>query len=237
MLGPNSGIFPPQRGGQGAAGGAEANGAGSPVRARGGRVRGQDPLFEGFRRADPEAVREVCSIVQRTVRFHGFSIPASERDEIAGQAVLEIWRAVVAPAFSVQESFAAFVREVAYRRSIDWIRRHRDDDRGVSLDACGPEGAAEARLPGLRSNGPGPEEELLEKERREIGARALRRMAEHEMKLVWLCTRQSLNLQQAAARLGISHDAARQRWCTLMKRLARDARRLLGDSREERNLQ
>ena len=91
-----------------------------------------DPTLPVFRRVvegHPEAVAQVTALVARIVQFRGFFIPLDDRPDVIHEAMVDLLRATSESRFDDDGHFFAFLRVVAYRRCIDWLRNKRRIDR------------------------------------------------------------------------------------------------------------
>jgi RNA polymerase sigma factor (sigma-70 family) len=98
-----------------------------------------------FRAGEPAAIARVSRLVAAVVHSRGFFIPAGERVEVIQAAMVQLWDAMACTREAEPRDFPAFVRAVAYRRCVDWMRRHRRTEP-VRLDAAAPTPDPEAAL-------------------------------------------------------------------------------------------
>jgi len=71
---------------------------------------------------DRKAVARVEAWIREVVRFGGWYVPRPAREDVAQEAFLEVWRSISKPEFSVRSSFQGFVRIIAIRTCIRWLR-------------------------------------------------------------------------------------------------------------------
>lgn len=143
---------------------------------------------ELFRRGDSAAVAATVALVRRAVAFRGFYVPLSERDDVVQEVVTQLWHALSAPGSGRPENFEAFVRAIAYRRCVDWVRRHRVTEP--------------FRAAMTAASVPAPDAELLETERIAIGARILAALRSRCRELLELHAGAGLTYRQIAERQG-----------------------------------
>jgi RNA polymerase sigma factor (sigma-70 family) len=120
----------------------------------------EQPIFVQVADGSPEAIAEVTALVARIVQFRGFFIPFDDRPDVIHEAMVDMLRAVADSRFVTDDQFFGFVRVVTYRRCIDWVREKRRMDRV-------------RRKPAELAD---PQEQLLAREKRELGSRVVRRM-------------------------------------------------------------
>lgn len=121
----------------------------------------RDRMLEAFLAGDPDAVGRATRIVCQVVRFKGFFIPREQRADVVQEAMLDLWRAAVEDDRDRPRNFRAFVRMLAYRRCVDWVRTRREDGLG---DVEVPSGAAD------------PESRLLREDELELGRKLIGRL-------------------------------------------------------------
>jgi RNA polymerase sigma factor (sigma-70 family) len=129
------------------------------------------------------------------------------------EVISEMWERLGRPGFATDRTFDAYVRSLAYWRCIDWLRRRK------------PEHPVDTEIPGRQ---PGPERLLLDKERRELGGRILRRLRESCRELIRLHAGRGLTYRQIGAMLGRSEGALRVQMFECLKQ-ARKIREQLCD--------
>jgi RNA polymerase sigma-70 factor (ECF subfamily) len=86
---------------------------------------GGDPALESFLAGDAAACRRVEEWIRRVVRYRGYYVAPDERDDVVQECLASVWSALSARGAAAPDSFAAFVRQVAHRRCVDWLRRLR----------------------------------------------------------------------------------------------------------------
>lgn len=99
-------------------------------------------LLVRYLAGDPAAIANIRDQARRVVHAKGYFVPFAEREDILQEILLNVYRAASAPGFRLQHGVNAFVRTLAHRRCVDWVRLHRRDDspaRSVTPLAGGPE--------------------------------------------------------------------------------------------------
>ncbi|ANM30026.1 hypothetical protein ABI59_11260 [Acidobacteria bacterium Mor1] len=118
-----------------------------------------DETTERFAAGDPEVVAAAADLVREAVRFKGFYIPAQDQPEVIQETLTDLWRSLRAGKSNANpRNFEAYVRTIAYRRCVDWMRSRRPQEE-LSVDVPDAMGDAEHRA--------------LAAERVRIGARVL----------------------------------------------------------------
>lgn len=140
-----------------------------------------------FRAGDPATIARVSRLVGVVVHSRGFYIPAGDRLEVIQAAIVHLWDAVNALGEEAPRDFDAFVRAIAYRRCVDWMRRHRDTEP-VAQDAASPH--------------PDPEAALLADEEARIGRFVLEALDERCRDLIRLHSAEELTFRQIAESQG-----------------------------------
>jgi RNA polymerase sigma factor (sigma-70 family) len=170
-----------------------------------------------------EATRRMAAVVRRVVSDRGYYIPFDEREDVVQQVLLDAYRAITRPGFTLEKEFVSFVRSISCRRCVDWMRRQR------------PTAALTFRVADDRAN---PHEQLTEKETIELGRRVVRELSERCRDLIHLRIKEGLSYQDIAGRLSSSEGAVRNR----MYKCLQHARQVLaelveppdrGDARKE----
>ena len=87
-----------------------------------------EDLARRFLLGEAAVVRWVETTVGRVVRFRGYRVPSEERHDLVQETLLETCQALARPGFAFSHGFEAFVRSIAYRRCVDWLRRRRAQD-------------------------------------------------------------------------------------------------------------
>jgi RNA polymerase sigma factor (sigma-70 family) len=162
----------------------------------------EDPLFRRFVGGDPEAIEVARRAVNATIAARAYRIAPPERQDIAQDALLDVWRAVTAPGFSFHNSFEGLVRSIACRRCIDARRRKRWT---VALDVDVPETRT------------GAEERLVELEALQLARTVLTRLRDSCQELLRLHTMQSRSYREIAQEQGRSEVALRQQMTDCLK--------------------
>ncbi len=175
----------------------------------------EDPLLAAFRRGEATEIVHTATVIRKVVRFEGCGIPASAEPDIVQDSMLDLWRAVMEPGFSLRGSFHSFVRTIAYRRCVDWIRRQRPH---APIDPEQPSAAV------------APDEALLESEDQALGRKVLAALPEPCRELIRLRAVACLAYRQIASIRGRTEGALR----TQMWECLKEAKRLLERLRGER---
>lgn len=157
------------------------------------RTRGERTLHENFCCGRREAIRTVTAIVYSVVNHRGYYIPIDERCDIVQDAMLDLFRQADADKFATENEFCGFVRVIAHRRCVDWMRAKRK--REV------------VRLEGVPPNR--PDGQLLAKERQLLGSAVLRRLKKNCRDLFALHAGLGMTYGQIAAQAGRTEGALR----------------------------
>ncbi len=170
-------------------------------------------LLARFLEREPQASLEVEHLISKVVHFDGYFIPASERRDVIQEALLGVWREAARPGFRVRQGFQAFVRSIAYRRCVDWMRRHPRQDDALSSDPidCGR-----------------PDEVVMTREREEMKKRVLSKLTHSHRELIRMRVEMDLGYREIARFQGRSEDAVRRQWCDCLKEAGDIRRRLDG---------
>ena len=115
-------------------------------------------LLARYLAGDPSAIADIRNYARRVVYAKGYFVPIAEREDIVQEILLNVFRAASVPGFRLQHGVNAFVRVLAHRRCVDWVRLHRRDD-------------SPARS--ITPHAGGPEEDVLKRERLQIAGRVL----------------------------------------------------------------
>jgi len=106
---------------------------------------GEKDLLRRFRAGDPEAINVVQGWI-RSVIFRRFTFLARHADDIMQESLLHVWKSTSDPGFQIKKSFPAFVRLIAARVCIKYLRKaHKiaepfgDDDPFSIEDVAGDE--------------------------------------------------------------------------------------------------
>jgi RNA polymerase sigma factor (sigma-70 family) len=173
----------------------------------------RDPLVQGFLRGDTEATRRLAAVARRVVGDRGYYIPVGEREDVVQQVLLDTYRAITRPGFTLEKEFVSFVRSISCRRCVDWMRRQR------------PTAALTFRVADNRAN---PHEQLNEKETVELGRRVVLELSERCRELIRLRIKEGLSYQEIAGRLNSSEGAVRNRMYKCLQRAREVLAELLG---------
>jgi RNA polymerase sigma-70 factor (ECF subfamily) len=82
-------------------------------------------ILSRFLAGEPAACRRVEDWVRRVVAFKGYYIPADDRDDVVQDCLKSLWGALSPADRPPPDSFSGFVRRVAHRRCVDWLRALR----------------------------------------------------------------------------------------------------------------
>ena len=170
--------------------------------------RPENPFFRRLLVGDPAAASRVAKLARLVVGDRGYFIPAKDRPDIVQEVILDVWRAVIRPGFRFGQEFDSFVRTVAYRRCVDWLRRSRPTEELESNP-----------LPGAGR----PDEELFDREQIERGRQVLRQLGASCLEVIRLRSIDELSYRQIAERQGRSEGAVRNQ----MYKCLKQARRIL----------
>ncbi len=140
-----------------------------------------------FRAGDPATIGRVTRLVSMVIHSRGFFIPVGERVEVIQAAMVQLWDAVASMGDAEPREFGAFVRALAYRRCVDWVRRHR------ITEPVGPDTA---------SPGPDPEAILLADEKVKIGRFVLDALDTPCRDLIRMHSEEDLTFRQIAESQG-----------------------------------
>ena len=167
----------------------------------------ESPLYREFVDGVPESIARVVSIVRSIVHHRGWFIPVDERVDTSQEAILDVLRRARNAAFQTDEDFGNFVRVIAHRRCIDWVRARRTRH----LVGSGT------------SESPGPDHELLTRERQELACAVVSRL-KPECRRIFAChAGRGMTYAEIATALGRTEGAVRMQAYECVKR----ARQLL----------
>ncbi len=184
-------------------------------RAASGTKKGhRDETLRRLLLGDADAVARVGALLRLMVGERGHFIPPDQRDDVIQEAMLDLWRAIVRPDFTLRHGLDAFVRIVAHRRCLDWMRRRRDT---APLDER------------LTSNARRPDDALIERQTAARREWILARLSEGCRELIRLRVGDRLSYRQIGERLCRSEGALRNQ---MYKCLVR-ARRLVDRSERD----
>ena len=158
---------------------------------------------EGLRDGDPEAAARVVRLVSLVIRDRAYAVPPRDRPDVVQQVLVDVWRSLSRPDFKFEGNLDTFVRTVAYRRCVDWIRRQR------------PEDPIDELVPGESSEG--PERKLEIAERRRLGRQILSKLSDSCRELMHLRVVEGLRLVEIARRQDRSDDAVRSQFYKCLK--------------------
>jgi RNA polymerase sigma factor (sigma-70 family) len=96
----------------------------------------RDPLLEvasesfaqRFIAGDPSAVEHARTLVRGVLRFRGYYVPVDQRTDLTQDVMLHLVRALSESEGRFQGNFDAFVRAIAHRRCVDWLRQLREGE-------------------------------------------------------------------------------------------------------------
>lgn len=175
-----------------------------------------DDLLARYRDGDGEALARIRDFARWVVYERGYFVPYPERDDLLQEVLLDVYRAASAPGFRLRHGVEAFVRSVAHRRCIDWVRRRR--------------WSAEALPPTDRTT-PGPEGDALARERLELARRVLAKLSPACRELIVKRT-EGLSYAEIAHDEGSSEQAMRNRLYKCLQKARRLFRQLDSPSRD-----
>jgi len=144
-------------------------------------------------RGAPAAVASATAIVGRAAQTRGYYIPHEERPDLIQEILVDVIREARTHDFQSDASFAAFVRVLAYRRCVDWVRRDR----------------LAVRMSWNPSVLPAPDEPLLEKERLRLGVEVVAKLREGCRTLFALHAGRGLSYGEIGSLLGRTEGALR----------------------------
>ena len=157
------------------------------------------------------------SLVTRVVRFRGYYVPHNDRSDLVQEALVDVIRETRRRAFESDEEFLGFVKTVAYRRCVDWVRKRRSSTHlRLSLATV-----------------PTPADELLERERQQLGVAVVKRMHEKCRTLFALHAGMGMTYGEISQVLGRSEGALRTQMYECLKAAKRMAERVAYRSRRD----
>jgi RNA polymerase sigma factor (sigma-70 family) len=168
---------------------------------------------------EPEAMARVAREIDAVVRQRGYFIPADQRADVAQDAHLSLWEECARPGFAVRDGSLPFVRTIAHRRCVDWMRKHRPS---APLDPEMPDG------------NPRPDTHYLAREEARLGLLVLQGLREPCRELLRLHTVEGKGYTEIAALLGRSEGALRTQMCECLKQARATLARLQGQPPTER---
>jgi RNA polymerase sigma-70 factor (ECF subfamily) len=86
---------------------------------------GDHELLRAFRSGERAAHRTIETWMREIVRFRGFSLSRSEREDVVQDGIVRLWRAVSRDDFEIGTSLKGYVRRVASSACIDCVRRRQ----------------------------------------------------------------------------------------------------------------
>lgn len=153
-----------------------------------------EELLRRFLMREPAALARVAQEIDAVVRQRGFFVPASHRQDVTQEAHLSLWDACARPGFSVRDGFLPFVRTIAYRRCVDWLRNQRPT---TPLD------------PELPNGKPHPDQHHLAREEAHLGCLVLQGLREPCRQILRMQIVEGKSYAEIAAILGRSEGALR----------------------------
>ncbi len=165
-------------------------------------ARSDDDLARRFVLGEHGALACVEALITRTVRFRGYYIPSEDRRDLVQETILETCQALARPGFSLAHGLAAFVRSIAYRRCVDWMRRYR---------------AYEALDPTTEDPSGRPDQRLLGAEQQELAREILDELRPACRELFRLHAVESLSYHAIAGRQGRTEGALRTQMCDCLR--------------------
>lgn len=165
-------------------------------------------LVQRFLQGEPLAVRRVATLARQVAATHAYAMPAADREDVAQEVVLQVYRALTARGFALRSGLEPLVRAVAHRRCVDWMRRGRRM-RPLGVD---PPSRATA-----------PDDAAARHEEALAGAEVIRRLSEPCREVLRLRIAHGLSHSAVAERLGRSEGGVRN----LLSKCLHEARRLL----------
>ena len=163
----------------------------------------QGDLARQLRQGEQAAVIAVARIARSVVGTSSYVIPRGDGEDLVQEVVVQVYRAACDPDFIAGRDFPAFVRTIAHRRCVDWIRRRHP------AEEIDPESA---------SDQPAPDVILIRQERIERGRAVLRLLAPSCVRLIRLRAYHGLPYREIAERLGQTEDGVRARMYKCLKR-------------------
>jgi RNA polymerase sigma factor (sigma-70 family) len=118
----------------------------------------------------------------------------SDRLDIEQEVLGQLWRAATSPGFDPAAGFWGLVETVTVRRSIDWLRRRREE---VPIEDTHPDAHA------------WPDQRAMERETAESLRNAIARLGEPCRQLIHLRLERGLRFRSISHRLGRSEGALR----------------------------
>lgn len=161
-------------------------------------------LLAQYLKGELPALARVREIARWVVAQRGYFIPEPEREDLLQEVLLNVYRAASKEGFRLQHGAEAFVRSVAHRRCIDWVRRHR---RVVEA--------------GVKPNNPrpsSPEDEVVATERLRLARRVLVSLPEACRELIVRRTVEGRSYAEISRLEGRSEQALRNQLYKCLKK-------------------
>lgn len=168
-------------------------------------------LVRRFLQGESLAVRRVATLARQVAATHAYAMPAADREDVAQEVVLQVYRALTAPGFTLRGELEPLVRAVAHRRCVDWMRRGRRM-RPLGVDLPSREAA--------------PDDAAARHEEALAGADVIRRLSAPCREILRLRIADGLSHRAIAGRLGRSEGGVRN----LLSKCLHEARRLLHET-------
>jgi RNA polymerase sigma factor (sigma-70 family) len=175
-----------------------------------------ETLGRRFRDQVPSAVAEVRRVVGRIVRFRGYFVEATDREDLVQEVMLQLLEATRQPGFDPGRGFEGFVRVVVARRCIDWMRTRK---ASVSVPEALPDGRT------------GPLQSLMHDERVRHVREVLRHLSHECQELIRLRVREGATYAAIASSWKKSEGALRFRLHQCVKRAREMLERRLKERR------
>lgn len=147
-----------------------------------------------FLAGDPAATRFVRRRVRTILGRRAAGLPASEREDLEQEILVQLWEAANRPGFDLDRPLRGFVDTVAGRRLVDHWRTRRDEQELATEPASGDGGALT---------------HLLSSERRRLVARAVALLGGSCRELIGQIVQDRRSYAEIARRTGRSAGALR----------------------------
>jgi len=170
-------------------------------------------LVRRFLQGEAGDVARVEARIVRAVHYRGYYVPAQDCGDLVQEVLLEVYEALGRPGFRFTEGFGAFVRSIAYRRCVDWVRRRR------AHDPIDPQTPAVAMHPDQR---------IAEEEQKKLALEILGSLPGACRELIRLHAGARLTYREIARRLGRSEGALRTQMCECLKEARKALQRRVG---------
>ena len=119
-------------------------------------ARDVDPAVERFLAGDEQTVAATLGAIRAAVASRGFYVPVDDRPELVSETMIHLLQYLKSANPGRPRALEAVARTMAYRRCVDWMRRHRPT----------------SELPETVRVAPAQERATLDRERAALGARA-----------------------------------------------------------------